>query len=287
MRGHIVPVFLWVWSCFTLWCLGSVETLTFHLPLNDSNSLSLTKLLIRAWLVKTALSVLSVSFFLPPGALCVAWSALSAPRVLLPGEDLERNDGSSSRPYFMSAGLHKILRRGEEGTKMCSASWAMLWLNYWLFLSLLHICCKCGGLVWMFQSEHCRAIYQNWMHLAPAWAWSDIFTPSQERHRGLENTCLLPVLSQLRYLPFSATPVFFFPPFFLFSLYFLTSALLRGYVSTRRTDAQAQMKTSIFTQTDTRTLTCTEAANKLWRRSSSRTVVDSRCTLLSHFGLLV
>uniref|UniRef100_H3CZD2 Choline transporter-like protein n=1 Tax=Tetraodon nigroviridis TaxID=99883 RepID=H3CZD2_TETNG len=32
-------------------------------------------------------------------------------------EDLERNDGSSSRPYFMSAGLHKVLRRGEEGAK--------------------------------------------------------------------------------------------------------------------------------------------------------------------------
>lgn len=34
-------------------------------------------------------------------------------------------------------------------------------------------------------------------------------------------------------------------------------------------------------------LTCTEAANELWRRPSPRTVVDSRCTLLSHFGLLV
>uniref|UniRef100_A0A8D0A2C9 Choline transporter-like protein n=1 Tax=Sander lucioperca TaxID=283035 RepID=A0A8D0A2C9_SANLU len=29
-------------------------------------------------------------------------------------EDLERNDGSSSRPYYMSPGLHKILRKGEE-----------------------------------------------------------------------------------------------------------------------------------------------------------------------------
>uniref|UniRef100_H3C3P7 Choline transporter-like protein n=1 Tax=Tetraodon nigroviridis TaxID=99883 RepID=H3C3P7_TETNG len=37
-------------------------------------------------------------------------------------EDLERNDGSSSRPYFMSAGLHKVLRRGEEGAKVGSAS---------------------------------------------------------------------------------------------------------------------------------------------------------------------
>uniref|UniRef100_A0A3B4TTV6 Choline transporter-like protein n=1 Tax=Seriola dumerili TaxID=41447 RepID=A0A3B4TTV6_SERDU len=37
-------------------------------------------------------------------------------------EDLERNDGSSSRPYYMSPGLHKILRRGEEGAKSCAAS---------------------------------------------------------------------------------------------------------------------------------------------------------------------
>uniref|UniRef100_A0A8D0A9C2 Choline transporter-like protein n=1 Tax=Sander lucioperca TaxID=283035 RepID=A0A8D0A9C2_SANLU len=37
-------------------------------------------------------------------------------------EDLERNDGSSSRPYYMSPGLHKILRKGEEGAKLCTAS---------------------------------------------------------------------------------------------------------------------------------------------------------------------
>uniref|UniRef100_A0A4W6BUU4 Choline transporter-like protein n=1 Tax=Lates calcarifer TaxID=8187 RepID=A0A4W6BUU4_LATCA len=37
-------------------------------------------------------------------------------------EDLERNDGSSSRPYYMSPGLHKILRKGEEGAKSCAAS---------------------------------------------------------------------------------------------------------------------------------------------------------------------
>lgn len=118
----------------------------------------------------------------------------------------------------MSAGLHKILRRGEEGAKVCSASWAMLWPNYWLFLSLLHICCKRGRLVWMFESEHCRATYQNRLHLVPAWTWNDTFRSSQKRHRGLEkqNTCLLPVLSQLRYLPFSATPVSFFSFFFFF-----------------------------------------------------------------------
>ncbi|XP_060889238.1 choline transporter-like protein 5-B isoform X1 [Labrus mixtus] len=37
-------------------------------------------------------------------------------------EDLERNDGTSSRPYYMSPGLHKILRKGEEGAKLCAAS---------------------------------------------------------------------------------------------------------------------------------------------------------------------
>ncbi|KAM9848797.1 choline transporter-like protein 5-B [Aulostomus maculatus] len=37
-------------------------------------------------------------------------------------EDLERNDGSSSRPYYMSPGLHKILRKGDEGAKLCASS---------------------------------------------------------------------------------------------------------------------------------------------------------------------
>uniref|UniRef100_G3PE69 Choline transporter-like protein n=1 Tax=Gasterosteus aculeatus aculeatus TaxID=481459 RepID=G3PE69_GASAC len=35
-------------------------------------------------------------------------------------EDLERNDGSPSRPYYMSPGLHKILRKGDEGAKLCA-----------------------------------------------------------------------------------------------------------------------------------------------------------------------
>lgn len=114
------------------------------------------------------------------------------------------------------------------------------------------------------------------------------FTEKASRTRKTKTTCLLPVLSQLRYLPFSATPVFFFFSFFfLFSLYFLTSALPRGYVSSRRTDAQAQLKMSIFTHRHTRTLTCTEAADGRCRRSSPQTVVDSWGTLLSHFGLLV
>lgn len=42
-----------------------------------------------------------------------------------PGEDLERNDGSSSKPFYMSPGLHKILRRGELGAKFHPGSWGV------------------------------------------------------------------------------------------------------------------------------------------------------------------
>lgn len=42
------------------------------------------------------------------------------------GEDLERNDGSSSRPYYMSSGLHEILHRQEPRVKPDSSSWARL-----------------------------------------------------------------------------------------------------------------------------------------------------------------
>lgn len=89
----------------------------------------------------------SFSFWLSLASL----SAIPAPRLLcwdlVPGEDLERNDGSSSRPYYMSAGLHKILRKGEEGAKLCTASWAMCGhFNCTVDShSLLHIYCMCGG----------------------------------------------------------------------------------------------------------------------------------------------
>lgn len=63
------------------------------------------------WLSLCALSA-------PPAPPLMCWDMIS-------GEDLERNDGSSSRPYYMSPGLHKILRRGEEGAKLGPASWAM------------------------------------------------------------------------------------------------------------------------------------------------------------------
>ncbi|XP_036435500.1 choline transporter-like protein 5-B isoform X2 [Colossoma macropomum] len=37
-------------------------------------------------------------------------------------EDLERNDGSASKPYFMPAGLHKILKRSDQPAKKYSRS---------------------------------------------------------------------------------------------------------------------------------------------------------------------
>ncbi|KAM8887945.1 LOW QUALITY PROTEIN: choline transporter-like protein 5-B [Synchiropus picturatus] len=37
-------------------------------------------------------------------------------------EDLERNNGSSSRPYYMSPGLHKILRKGDDAPKIGATS---------------------------------------------------------------------------------------------------------------------------------------------------------------------
>lgn len=173
----------------------------------------------------------SFSFWLSLASL----SAIPAPRLLcwdlVPGEDLERNDGSSSRPYYMSAGLHKILRKGEEGAKLCTASWAMCGhFNCTVDShSLLHIYCMCGG-VWMFESKYCRAIYQNWMHPSLVKDGLDltlILQFSQKRHRGLEkDLCLLPVLSQLRYLPFFLPHLCSFSSFSLYSL--LTSALLRG-----------------------------------------------------------
>ncbi|XP_062308294.1 choline transporter-like protein 5-B isoform X3 [Osmerus eperlanus] len=37
-------------------------------------------------------------------------------------EDLERNDGSSAKPFYMSPGLHKILRKGDQGAKLYTGS---------------------------------------------------------------------------------------------------------------------------------------------------------------------
>lgn len=77
-----------------------------------------------------------------------------------------------------------------------------------------------------------------------------IFTEKALRTRKYLFT---PCLEPTEILAFFCYACVLFLSFFLFSLYFLTSALLRGNVSTRRTDAQAQMKMSSFTQTDTRT----------------------------------
>lgn len=65
---------------------------------------------------------------------------------LASGEDLERNDGSSSRPYYMSPGLHKILRKGEEGAKTCAASWVMHFTKLLaLWLASPYLTCAWGS----------------------------------------------------------------------------------------------------------------------------------------------
>lgn len=119
---------------------------------------------------------------------------------------------------------------------------------YWTVDSLTHFSISAVRVgVWMFESEYCRAKLQKWMHPQPGQEWPGhertcfYFSSLQKGHGGLEkDLCLLPLLSQLRYLPF------FLPRFCSFflssSLYsLLTSALPRGYVSTGRTDAQAEM----------------------------------------------
>lgn len=147
---------------------------------------------------------------------------------LVPGEDLERNDGSSSRPYYMSLGLHKILRKGDQGAKLSAGSWAMYSSQTELLsLSLHHLCTYlCVG-VWTSESEYCRA--RHWtgcIQTGQGWP-GHLFKSSHRGHKGLEKKLgSLPhfLLSQLRYLPFFL-PVFFSFFFPVYSL--LTSALLK------------------------------------------------------------
>lgn len=135
-----------------------------------------------------------------------------------PGEDLERNDGSPSRPYYMSAGLHKILRRGEEGAKICAATWAMCGL-FQCTVDSLSLSLTSPYLLYVWGSQYCRAINQNWMH--PARSRVDghdgtlfSFSFQRKRQRGLEkDLCLLPVSRQLRCLPFFCHPLFFLSSF--------------------------------------------------------------------------
>lgn len=39
------------------------------------------------------------------------------------GEDLERNDGSPSKPYYMPQGLHRILNKNDQRGKKYAVSW--------------------------------------------------------------------------------------------------------------------------------------------------------------------
>lgn len=142
-----------------------------------------------------------------------------------PGEDLERNDGSSSRPYYMSPGLHKILRKGEQGAKLCSGSWATCpALTELLTLSLTSPYMYVWGSGCAGASKYCRARHLNGAGLA----WDDadmtghVFGSSQKGRGGLEKElCSLPLLSQLWLLAF-------FPPCicsFLFFLFILCCSL--------------------------------------------------------------
>lgn len=89
-------------------------------------------------------------------------------------------------------------------------------MHCWLSLSLTS-----PYLLYVWGSQYCRAINQNWMH--PARSRVDrhdgtlfSFSFQRKRHRGLEkDLCLLPVSRQLRCLPF------FLPPFVLFFLLFV------------------------------------------------------------------
>lgn len=109
---------------------------------------------------------------------------------LVSGEDLERNDGSSSRPYYMSPGLHKILRKGEEGAKTCAASWVMHFTKLLaLWLTSPYLPCAWGsgrsrastvGLTLKLDAP--RPACQGWPVHERTCCY---FGSSQKRHRGL------------------------------------------------------------------------------------------------------
>lgn len=89
------------------------------------------------------------------------------------------------------------------------------------FNALLTLSLTSPYLLYVWGSQYCRAINQNWMH--PARSRVDghdrtlfSFSLQRKRHRGLKkDLCLLPVSRQLRCLPF------FLPPFVLFFLLFV------------------------------------------------------------------
>lgn len=118
-----------------------------------------------SWLFISTETLLCFLFLLPGcnSVCCLQFLLiLSQCLDLVSGEDLERNDGSSSRPYYMSPGLHKILRKGEESAKSCAASWALCSQVFTHF----SISTVCTG-VWTFESKYCRAKHENCMHPSP------------------------------------------------------------------------------------------------------------------------
>lgn len=128
--------------------------------------------------------------------------------------------------------------------------------------------------VWTFESEYCRAKHQNWMH--PSLVRDDLEMKghafiSVPHRKGIGGTRKRPLftssLEPTQILAFFSAMLMFY--FFFSSLYsLLTSALPRGYVSTRQTDTQAEMNMSIFIQTNMRTLKCTDATDGLWHKAS-------------------
>lgn len=94
-----------IWNC--LWMLLWYSAMASHTEIqlyrcrnsNDSFPLFLLNLsFVLVWL--------HVCFLL--------WLFLTA---FYPGEDLERNDGSTAKPYYMSASLHRILGKKELSPK--------------------------------------------------------------------------------------------------------------------------------------------------------------------------
>lgn len=140
---------------------------------------------------------------------------------------------------------------------------AAILLNCWLSHSLLHICCMCvwGGSGRLRASTVGLNIKTGcipaWSGMA--WTWKDMLLLqflTEKAWGGQEKElCLLPLLSQLRYLPFfSATLLFFFLFFFsVFSADLCLTERVRVNSQEVRTSWD-EYDPSIFTQTDMRTL---------------------------------
>lgn len=127
--------------------------------------------------------------------------------------------------------------------------------------------------VWIFESDYCRAIYQKLDASRSGQGWPglemtlQIFTEKALRTRKRPvYFCLEPTQILAFILPNS----FFSLILLCISFCFRTSALLRGYMPIRRTNAQAHIKNlTQNTPKNTRTFTCTEATDELLAQNSS------------------